>query len=199
MHATWKAPATTEVEETEETDRMSGMSGAWATFYAAWAHRLHGWLRALGVSDHDRDDLATEVMVVAWRRWSSFDGRHPGPWLYSICYWVARKYRWRKALRLTRERPEPGDQLDDRAGSEVSPERTVRSRKAVQRIELAISALPGRERQAFVLHKLEGHSMAEAARLMGVTDRAVETYCTRARRRLREALEHLLPELDGKD
>ncbi len=52
----------------------------------------------------------------------------------------------------------------------------------------AIAALPERLRDALVLRSIEGLSQAEAAQVLGVSGKAIETRLHRARARLEAAL-----------
>jgi hypothetical protein len=61
---------------------------------------------------------------------------------------------------------------------------------AVRRLALAraIATLPGRMRQVFVLHDVEGHSTEDVADLLRMAPSTVRVQLARARARLREAL-----------
>ena len=56
------------------------------------------------------------------------------------------------------------------------------------RVEAALRGLPERQRQALVLFHFESMSQTEVADVLGVTDEAVESLLSRARRTLRERL-----------
>ena len=79
--------------------------------------------------------------------------------------------------------PDPGDEL---ARSEV-----------LDVLRATLAALSPREREAFVLRDLEGHSTEETSALLGVTDSSVRSLLALARRRLRGLLGARMPGLAG--
>ena len=79
--------------------------------------------------------------------------------------------------------PDPGDEA---ARSEVQ-----------DLLRETLAGLSPREREAFVLHDLEGHSTDEAAALLGVGASSVRSLLALARRRLRGLLSDRLPGVAG--
>ena len=71
---------------------------------------------------------------------------------------------------------------------EPAADEAIVSREALARAMAAIDALPPRMRQAFRLRRVEGHSQAETARIMGVTVKAVEKHMGAALKILTETL-----------
>lgn len=67
-------------------------------------------------------------------------------------------------------------------------ERALSDRQEVERVLAALETLTPRVRQAFVLHKIEGHPYAEVARIMGLSKSTVEKHMIKALRRLSDAL-----------
>jgi RNA polymerase sigma-70 factor (ECF subfamily) len=65
-----------------------------------------------------------------------------------------------------------------------------------RRVEAALRALPERQRLALVLFHYEGMSQIEVARAMGISDEAVESLLSRARRTLRTTLADAWRDLD---
>ncbi|MBB3991921.1 RNA polymerase sigma factor (sigma-70 family) [Croceicoccus naphthovorans] len=53
-----------------------------------------------------------------------------------------------------------------------------------------IERLPIRLREALILVSIDGRSQAEAAELLGVSEKAIETRIYRARQKLRDRLEN---------
>src|SRR5215467_5590225 len=54
------------------------------TLYDTWFADVARWVRALGASTADQDDLVQEVFVVVHRRLPDFDGENLAGWLYRI-------------------------------------------------------------------------------------------------------------------
>lgn len=66
------------------------------------------------------------------------------------------------------------------------PETAAISRDALARLRLGIERLPIRLREALVLVAIDGRSLLEAAELLEISEKAVETRVYRARKQLRE-------------
>ena len=75
----------------------------------------------------------------------------------------------------------PGDAAQE-------PERRSELDDAGEDVERALTLLPARQRQAFLLRSWEGMSVAETAAAMGCSEGSVKTHYSRAVGRLREAL-----------
>ena len=80
------------------------------------------------------------------------------------------------------------DEAPDLA-DELSPERVLMGKEAVDRLVGALSDLPPRTAEAFFLHRFEDMTYDAIARQMGVSVKAVEDLMRRALRRLSERLE----------
>lgn len=79
--------------------------------------------------------------------------------------------------------------LDEAAVEEMSPERILMGKEALQRLVAALESLPPRSREALLLHRFEEATYASVARRMGVTVSAVERLITRALRQLTTSIE----------
>ena len=67
---------------------------------------------------------------------------------------------------------------------DVSADRVVEGRQRAAQLNAAIQALPAQTQRAFILHKLEGLSHAEAAHRLGVSHKTVEKQVSAALRKL---------------
>ena len=135
--------------------------------YDAWFESVLRWIRALGVREADREDIAQDVFLVVRRRLHAFDGRNPAAWLYRITKRQVRDFRrrtWIKSI-FTREHTDADDSMaDDRAGPAALLER-----KQSQRILISLlSKMNPDRRAAFVLFELDGLAGEEIARIQGV-------------------------------
>lgn len=74
----------------------------------------------------------------------------------------------------------PADQPD--------AETEIADREALRQVARAMDRLPVRLREALVLVAIDGRSQREAAQLLGVSEKTVETRIYRARKRLRDDL-----------
>lgn len=117
------------------------------------------------------EDCTQEAFVRAWRAWPRWRPEAPvEAWLYRIALNVAFSYRRRRQLRQLAGRMLPfGAAVADPEETAVSPLRD------------ALRRLPPKEAAAVLLRHYHGYSRAEAARILGLTERAVSLRLARAR------------------
>ncbi len=85
-------------------------------------------------------------------------------------------------------------------GAEVaSPEKILSAREKLARIYRVVDGLPGKTRQAFILHRTTGLSYSDIAREMGVSVSSVEKYILEALKQCRNELAEYYREGDEPD
>ena len=152
---------------------------------------------ALGLSGSHDDalDLSQEAFVRAYRARASLDPDRPFyPWLYQIvrrlCFNLQRDRRTRR-----RRMEEATPWLQDQAGARAAasdPARSAERSELRSRLEVAIDALPEREREVLVLKEFEGLRYREIAELLGIPIGTVMSRLYTARRNLAEILGDVL-------
>jgi RNA polymerase sigma-70 factor, ECF subfamily len=144
--------------------------GAVAPHYAPLVRRL-----ALVLGDEaEAQDVAQEAYLAAFRSWSRFDGTDVRAWLYTIGLRLAfneLRRRRRRILALGRLEQKPWH-------DSVDPD-----------LAAAIASLEPRARAAFLLSVVDGYSQPEIAAMMAVPAGTVASWVSRARVKLRAALE----------
>lgn len=133
------------------------------------------------------EDVAQEAFLRVWRhagRWKPPEekgGAKFSTWFYRVTVNLCLDRKRRPVAASLEAVTEPRDPGPD-AFDQVSWARTAAW------VERAIAALPERQRAALVLCAYEAMSMAQAAEVMSVSVKAVESLLVRARRNLRETL-----------
>lgn len=161
----------------------SGDSRAFEVFLPRYLDRIHGYLLRLTGVAADAEDLAQETFLRVWRKAGSFEpGRvKVSTWLHTIAHNLAIDSFRKRRETLLEQLPEAADELAD-------PARQFASRETSALLEAALAALPENQRAAVLLCQLQGFSNAEAAEVLGVGLRALESLLARARRSLKGAL-----------
>lgn len=146
--------------------------------------------RYLGDAD-EAQEAAHEAFIAAWGALARYDPARPfGSWLRTIAINKARDRGRRIAFRrlIFGDRPyEPGGPLDP-ADEAPTPVEALLERERVEALAAAIARLPDALKAPLVLTAIDGCSQQEAAAILGVSAKAVETRVYRARRQLAEAL-----------
>lgn len=143
---------------------------------------VHRYLVRLTGSPPDADELSQETFLRVWQRAGSY---RPGT--VKLTTWVHRIAHNLAVDELRRRRP--NDALQDEAADEsADPETITASGETGARLRAALSALPESQRAALLLCQVQGFSNSEAAVILGVTVRGLESLIARARRTLRSAL-----------
>ena len=141
----------------------------------------------------DAQDLCQETFVRVYRALHSFDRKRPfTPWVYRIAYNVIYDYLRRKKVRpaiadLDEEWPLE-ERVDDGG---ATPEQALMLSETQKQVQAAIQALPENYRDVVVFRFVDNLSYAEIAETLGLTDANVMMRMSRARRMLRDKLQHL--------
>lgn len=148
-------------------------------------HRHHRHLHRLArITSHNREDAADalqDAMLSAHRTAPTF--RHDA----SVSSWLYRIVLNACLDRLRRNKSHPVTALDDEICHLGDP--TPRVDTAVV-IERALLRLPLEQRAVVVAVDMQGYSVAETARLLGVPEGTVKSRCSRARAKLAKTLEY---------
>jgi RNA polymerase sigma-70 factor (ECF subfamily) len=148
-------------------------------------YRHHRQLYRLAlITSRNRDDAADalqDAMLSAHRTAPAF--RHNAAvssWLYRIVVNACLD-------RLRRGKSQPTTELSDDACHVGDPTPQVDTAIVVER---ALMRLPVEQRAAVVAIDMQGYSVAETARMLGVAEGTVKSRCSRARRKLAEVLDY---------
>jgi RNA polymerase sigma-70 factor (ECF subfamily) len=143
-----------------------------------------GTARNLCRSTADGDDLYQEAVLRAHRKLDTLrEEARFRPWFFAVLLSVhrsrARRAFWKRFVPL--QDALAGDRAVAGTAVEARAEEFLSARRAAR----ALARLSPVQREAFVLHELEGFSMEEIAGLQGVSTAAVKSRVLRARERLR--------------
>lgn len=164
--------------------------GAFAALMRRHEARLYRLIRSLIGSDSEAVDLVQESFVAAWLALKSYDPARPfGTWLARIAINKSRDWGRRRAVRrlFTFAAPLEGGVLeiaDDAIGAEVM----AADRQRLTAVARELAKLPAPLKEPLILCAVDGLSQANAAEVLGISEKAVETRIRRARSKLAEIL-----------
>lgn len=133
--------------------------------------------------DAEAEDVAQEAMIRLWRSAANLELGPGGlrPWLRRVASNLCiDRVRSGQRLIVTDEVPEVAE--------DPIQERSLEDQELAARVDLAMKALPERQRLALTLFHHEGLSQIEVGEAMGISDEAVESLLARARRALKASL-----------
>jgi RNA polymerase sigma-70 factor (ECF subfamily) len=155
------------------------MAGIEGTEGFDWREQRPGLVRFLSrrtgceaVAEDIAQDLWLKLQAAA-----AADIRNPVAYLFRAAANAAFDWRRREALPANDHAQELGERLADEA---PSPEQQAQGRETAALIRDAIEHLPPKCREAFLLCRVEGLTMREAGRRMGVSERTIENHLAKA-------------------
>jgi RNA polymerase sigma-70 factor, ECF subfamily len=160
---------------------VAGDRDAFAELFHRHHRQLHRLARLSSRTPEDAADALQDAMLSAHRGAGSF--RHDAAvssWLYRIVVNACLD-------RLRRAKAQPTTPLDD-----IYPvsDRTSHVETAIV-VHRALMGLPVEQRAAVVAVDMQGYSIADTAKMLGVAEGTVKSRCARARARLAAALGYL--------
>jgi RNA polymerase sigma factor (sigma-70 family) len=145
-------------------------------------------------NEEDADDVTQEVFIQVYQSIHSFKGESKlSTWLYRIAVTKALDHEKRKKRK---KRFAFLESLFGNAKEEIihpadfhHPGIVLENKEKAGELFSALQQLPGNQRTAFTLHKLEGLSHQEIAAVMEITLSAVESLMGRAKSNLKKILQ----------
>jgi RNA polymerase sigma-70 factor (ECF subfamily) len=169
---------------------MSRADPPWRGEVALWAERYGPALRRYflkKVTPSEADDLVQEVFAKLQARSTGAPVENIEGYLFrSAANVLVSHHRaqagggWDRHRRLE-EWLEPPE--------EISPERTLMGKQALERVIASLDDMPARSREAFLMHRFEEMTGPAIARRMGISLKAVEALIARAMRHIARATE----------
>jgi RNA polymerase sigma-70 factor (ECF subfamily) len=166
----------------------AGDARAFETLFARLAPRVHGFFLRSFRDEGVADDLLQVTFMKVHRARGQFRAElRLLPWLFAIASRV-RLDELRRRLRLPEDASEEAIALaDERAPRDPPLDGDVRDA-----VRAALDALPESQRTVIQLHRYEGMTFAEIARVLGTTPGAAKLRAFRGYETLRQQLKGLL-------
>jgi RNA polymerase sigma-70 factor, ECF subfamily len=156
----------------------AGDAAAFRALYEAHFDFVLRTCRRMGLPEHDAEDAAQEVFLVAHRKLRSFAQGKLSTWLFRIASNVVSARHRRKRVRDTLSalwlRPDDREAAPADAG--------LHAREAARRVGDVLARLSPKKREVFALYELEGLQGEEIAALVGCSLPTVWTRLHYARR-----------------
>lgn len=165
-----------------------------------YADHIYGLGLRLCDDPEKAQDLVQETFLRALKSWDGFDGRSkPSTWLYTIASRTCRRMERRRAgeprhmRRLDQVLPSGERTVVDLPAGDETPLEWLERKDVVQAVRGAIDSLPLHFRLPLVLKEIEGLSVEDVAKILGLKEATVKTRLHRARLQIREELSKPLP------
>ncbi len=147
-------------------------------------HGVWRYLRFLGASEAEADDLTQETFLEVWRKpFEQLSRAATAAYLRNVA-----KNRFLMFIRARGRRPAVID-LEQAEHDFAQFARVDGGDAQVEALNDCMGKLDGRARQAVDLFYRDGHSREEAAKLMGMKDEGMKTLLRRIKEILRECME----------
>ncbi len=163
---------------------LDGEIEAFDALYAAFAGRLRGYLLSRCRDAALADDLLQDTFMQIHRSRRTYQpGRPVTPWVYAIARHV---YLMKRRSAGRRARFEETLAADMRSSDGLRDAlETIADGDAVRR---ALRGVPADQRQALLMHHVEGWSFVEIAARLGIRVNAAKTRAFRGVKKMREQL-----------
>jgi RNA polymerase sigma-70 factor (ECF subfamily) len=164
-----------------------GDDSAFAELFVGLGPRLRGFLRRLSGSADVADDLLQETFLRLHAARGAFArGRPVLPWAYAIarnCY-----ISQARSARVRLESASTGEAALEMAADAGTQEQDGIARQMAEAVDRALQGMTAARREAFVMLRYEGLSVAVAAQIAGVSQGALKIRAFHAYESIRAAL-----------
>jgi RNA polymerase sigma-70 factor, ECF subfamily len=171
---------------TDEVQLIEQVAGGDVRAYRQLVERylrgIHAFAYRMLGSRAEAEEVCQETFLRLWQHAGRYvPHAKPSTWMYRIAHNLA-------IDRLRRRRESSAAVTPDELPASERPSGLFHERQIAETVQRALGELPERQRAAIGLVHYQGLSNAEAAEVLGVGVRALESLLARARRQLRDSL-----------
>lgn len=167
----------------------AGRQDAYRELLARHRKAIFRLVRASTGDPHEALDITQETFIAAFSALGRYDRERPfSAWLKHIALNKCRDWARRRKVRAFFTRAVPLEIAFEVTDDAVSADVQAADRIELARVTAAMSRLPSRLREALVLRTIDGLSQTDAAAVLGVSEKTVETRLYRARAKLKAML-----------
>ena len=171
---------------------LDGRDAAFTRLAGRHKKWLYRFIRRYVGQDADAFDLLQESFIAAWSSLDRYDPARPfHAWLRQIALNKCRDRGRREKVRSIIRRLSSDLEQFAAHARWANPEVAISTSEALARLDAAIASLPARLREPLILTVFENLSQREAAEILRVSEKAVETRVYRAKQRLSRVLERV--------
>ncbi len=168
---------------------LAGRQTAYRELLARHREAVFRLVRATIGESAEAIDVTQETFIAAFAALKRYDPDRPFiAWLKRIALNKCRDWARRRTVRSFFTRAVPLEDALSIADDAALADTQAADRAELARVSAAITRLPARLREVLLLRAVDGLSQAEAADVLGVTEKAIETRLYRARAKLEEML-----------
>ncbi|AIT82328.1 FecI sigma-24 factor (plasmid) [Novosphingobium pentaromativorans US6-1] len=169
---------------------LAGRQSGFDTLMKLHREAVFRFVYGLTGAESDALDITQESFVAAFLALNRYDRSRPfRAWILRIARNKCHDWARRRKVRRFFSFAVPIDDAVHIADPQENPEEALSSRLGVERIHEAIARLPDSLKEPLLLCSLEDMSQDEAAQVLGISRKAVETRIYRARQKLSQMLE----------
>lgn len=169
---------------------LAGEQTAYASLMRRHREAVFRLARLHAGDESEALDLTQEAFIAAFAALRRFDPDRPfRTWILRIALNKCRDWGRRRKVRRLLTFTRPIDEAFMVADPEPNPEAALQSAAAIAHIQRAIQGLSANLKEPLILCAIEGMSQDEAAVLLGVSRKTIETRIYRARQKLSALLE----------
>jgi RNA polymerase sigma-70 factor (ECF subfamily) len=164
---------------------IAGSQAAFAEIMKRHRDPVYRLIRGYIGNADEAIDLVQECFTSAYKRLDTYDqGRPLRAWLSRIAINKCRDWARRRMVRRLLLGTTAASEVEAVADPAPPADEVAADRQELDRLWAAIAELPGNLKEPLILRTIEGMSQAEAAFVLRISEKAVETRVYRARKRL---------------
>ena len=168
---------------------LAGRQAAYRALLARHREAVFRLVRASIGDPAEALDVTQEAFISAFAALKRYDPARPFiAWLKRIALNKCRDWARRRAVRAFFTRAVPLEDALSIADDAALADTQTADRAELARVSAVMTRLPARLREVLLLRAVDGLSQAEAADILGVSEKAIETRLYRARAKLEEML-----------
>ena len=170
-------------EEQMIQEVLNGKAESFRWIIERYQRPVHRMIFNLTHDSHIAEDIGQEVFIAVYKKLSTFD-----PMRCKFSTWIFTIAR-NKSINHLRKKKNEIQTISDNTSIDAQPSEELCKKEFARQMDRALSSLPGKQKNAFVLAEFEKLPYDQIAQIECVSIGTVRSRIHRAKKKLRKALE----------